>query len=251
MTDTGGNAVWKALYEPFGKATVTLQTITNNVRLAGQYFDQETGLHYNWHRYYDPKVGRYISSDPIGLRGGLNTYVYVRNNPLRYTDPLGLWSTEAHNKILRSYFPNLSPELLQYIKDGSQKVDRYYQTPEYAYMHSMRAPGQSREDAARKACDFIRQNLQIYQSLKDSGIAMNKRIAYKALGEALHTVMDSTSPSHRGFQIWDPAGDPQGSFKRHGNNSPEDEDHLTDALLRETLNAIDNTLRNNECGCAR
>jgi RHS repeat-associated protein len=58
--------------------------------LAGQSFDAETGLHYNWHRYYDPKVGRYISSDPIGLEGGLNTYTYALNNPLRYFDPDGL-----------------------------------------------------------------------------------------------------------------------------------------------------------------
>lgn len=58
-----------------------------------QYFDSETGLHYNGARYYEPKTGRYLSSDPIGLRGGLNTYVYAGNNPLRYIDPSGLATT--------------------------------------------------------------------------------------------------------------------------------------------------------------
>lgn len=61
-----------------------------NLRYAGQYRDAETGLHQNWHRYYDPKVGRYISSDPIGLAGGLNTYLYASGNPVRYVDPFGL-----------------------------------------------------------------------------------------------------------------------------------------------------------------
>jgi RHS repeat-associated protein len=50
---------------------------------------QETGLHYNWHRYYDPKTGRYLTNDPIGLVAGLNTYAYVDNNPLRWIDPSG------------------------------------------------------------------------------------------------------------------------------------------------------------------
>lgn|GEM_PF-3355954 len=61
-----------------------------NPRLPGQYYDKETGLHYNHHRYYDPQTGRYITPDPIGLAGGLNPYVYVGGNPVNAVDPFGL-----------------------------------------------------------------------------------------------------------------------------------------------------------------
>jgi RHS repeat-associated protein len=91
MTDENGGVAWRAMYDPFGDASVDVaSTAALNVRFPGQYFDQETGLHYNYFRYYDPDTGRYITSDPIGLDGGLNTYIYVNANPLRFTDPRGL-----------------------------------------------------------------------------------------------------------------------------------------------------------------
>ena len=81
--------------EPFGvnvpdENPSGLGTFDLPLRLPGQYFDKETGIAYNMARDYDSAIGRYIESDPIGLRGGLNTYAYVRDSPLRFVDPRGL-----------------------------------------------------------------------------------------------------------------------------------------------------------------
>lgn len=62
-----------------------------NLRYPGQYFDSATGWHYNYFRDYESGTGRYVQSDPIGLLGGLGTYVYVSSSPLRWTDRLGLY----------------------------------------------------------------------------------------------------------------------------------------------------------------
>ena len=67
------------------------QSVTVNLRFPGQYYDAETGLYYNWHRYYEPSTGRYVTSDPIGLVAGLNIYSYAAQNPLYWVDPLGLF----------------------------------------------------------------------------------------------------------------------------------------------------------------
>ena len=84
--------VWKADYRPFGEASVNPNSeVVNNIRLPGQYHDEETGLHYNWHRYYDSMTGRYITPDPIGLLGGINIYLYALNDPVNYLDSLGLF----------------------------------------------------------------------------------------------------------------------------------------------------------------
>ena len=85
-----GAVVWSARYDGFGGAVVGVETVVNHLRFPGQYHDSETGLHYNWHRYYDPATGRYISADPIGLDGGINLYAYVGGNSINAVDPWGL-----------------------------------------------------------------------------------------------------------------------------------------------------------------
>ena len=84
-------------YDEFGAAqiastggTSSTSSTVCNLRFPGQYFDAETGLHYDFHRYYDPALGRYITEDPI--RDGLNWYAYVSNNPINWVDPLGLFN---------------------------------------------------------------------------------------------------------------------------------------------------------------
>jgi len=91
MTDSVGTVVWSADYTAFGEAAIDpASTITSNLRFPGQYYDAETGLHYNYHRYYDPRTGRYLTPDPIGLWGGINQFNYVSGNPLNWIDPWGL-----------------------------------------------------------------------------------------------------------------------------------------------------------------
>jgi RHS repeat-associated protein len=96
VTDKNKRVVWRASYDPFGAATVSDDPdadglrVALNLRFAGQYFDSESGLHYNYFRDYDSNTGRYIESDPIGLDGGLNSFSYSIANPVNLIDPTGL-----------------------------------------------------------------------------------------------------------------------------------------------------------------
>jgi len=97
VTTQSNRVLWSWVSDPFGNgAPLTSNDDTGkpyqyNLRFPGQYYDAETGLHYNMARYYNPVIGRYTQSDPIGLGGGINTYVYVKNSPLSMIDLKGFY----------------------------------------------------------------------------------------------------------------------------------------------------------------
>lgn len=109
ITNDAKEIIWTWTPDSFGKGEPN-GSLVFNLRFPGQYYDIETGLHHNYFRYYDPESGRYLESDPVGLRGGFNTYAYVNGNPLKYVDPLGLesvfeWSSNAEKIAEKSGLP--------------------------------------------------------------------------------------------------------------------------------------------------
>ncbi|ULJ62249.1 RHS domain-containing protein [Wielerella bovis] len=102
MTDEEGNIVWRGQYSGWGKL-LHEEKANNHIhqpfRLQNQYADEETGLHYNFFRYYDAHCGRFTQQDPIGLLGGENLYKYT-TQPMRYIDPLGLCNCEALKRFV-------------------------------------------------------------------------------------------------------------------------------------------------------
>lgn len=91
VTNSSETVVWSTTYQPYGTTSVPVGSVTQNVRLPGQYQDTETGFYYNGFRDYMPNLGRYLEDDPIGLAGGMNPYLYADANPERFVDRSGLF----------------------------------------------------------------------------------------------------------------------------------------------------------------
>ncbi|KDD69681.1 type IV secretion protein Rhs [Pseudomonas mandelii PD30] len=143
LTDYSGDIIWAARYTAYGRLTRlnrdTHQVLDQPLRFQGQYFDAETGLHYNRHRYYNPDVGRYLTPDPSKLAGGLNGYQYTRN-PTGWVDPLGLSECPGGNGCKKPAFGDEDPAGKVGVNEGEPGAPSTKPNNRYLYR------GDSRED---------------------------------------------------------------------------------------------------------
>ena len=117
-TSDTNQIVWKWDSKPFGEDKPT-GTFTLNLRFPGQYFDKESGFSYNINRYYNPSLGRYMQSDPIGLDGGENSFVYVGDNPVVKYDLYGQNIITFGFKIIKSITKSI-------FSNGAKKAASYF-----------------------------------------------------------------------------------------------------------------------------
>jgi RHS repeat-associated protein len=161
-----------------------------NQRLPGQVFDAESGLFQNWNREYSPRIGRYMQSDPVGLKGGINTFAYVTGDPLRLSDPLGLFGFAEHVWITNEAVGGDS-NLVELAK-ATAMADFLpgSQDPENSYWHAMRdGTGTQTAEQAKVLFDqYIERQMS--------------NCTIQGLARATHALQDSFAAGHKNFQPW-------------------------------------------------
>ncbi|MGF6221015.1 RHS repeat-associated core domain-containing protein [Pseudomonas frederiksbergensis] len=143
LTDYSGDIIWAARYTAYGRLTRlnrdTHQVLDQPLRFQGQYFDAETGLHYNRHRYYNPDIGRYLTPDPSKLAGGLNGYQYTRN-PTGWVDPLGLSDCPGGDGCKKPSFGDEDPAGKVGVDEGEPTTPSPKKEEDYLYRGDEREP---------------------------------------------------------------------------------------------------------------
>jgi RHS repeat-associated protein len=190
-------------YSAFGetlRVTGPLAKI-NPFRFSTKFADGESGLVYFGYRHYAPSLGIWINRDPDEEAHGNNLYCLNKNDSVGLYDPLGLFWTMGHNRIIDTVFDFLSKSDRIMLKAGSRVVDKVYSEVEYSYRHAMTPglPGWTKERAIHEASDFVWD--QLYAAI-DAAQGGNRWRGLFELGMGMHTMMDSMCPEHEDFQVW-------------------------------------------------
>jgi len=208
-TNQAGAIVSTRRYDAWGN--LELGATVPGYAFTGREWDPETGLYYYRARYYDPKVGRFVSEDPTGFAGGGNFYAYVGNSPVTHDDASGLWSPQAHDRILQNAFQGrLYQTDIDIMKYASREFDKATQGSGLAHMHSMAEPGEAPGVAKWKRDKWVQRMIQMARSAAMRG---DRCTALSTFGQAMHAMMDSSSRMHRNangdpaeWNPWNPVG---------------------------------------------
>jgi RHS repeat-associated protein len=236
LTNSSGALAQSYTFDSFGNLTNSSGSVTNPFQYTGREFDSETGLYYYRARYYDPTTGRLTQEDPIGLLGGINSYAYVKGNPINFVDPSGESECPVHwaetlNAAHNAGMGLISSEwlamrvCLQDFKWGTQGTN-----PNQTMKHSMAGDGEDCQTAYSRAVNFV--------NTTDNDAA------------ALHALQDSYPSGHQ-YKQWVPGrfGLPSWEhFKGDWKWEPGAVAGTEDYLLRGPGNAA-NEMFGNPCAC--
>jgi RHS repeat-associated protein len=200
----GGQVYESYRYDAFGRTTIfnaydqpisySTYMGTRIYGFTGREYDCETGLYYYRARYYNPAIGRFLQTDPIGYADSLNLYQYCGNNPVNFIDSLGLWKGPVHERLTRIAMQQagFSKEDIDAAIKANLDVDRASNQLNDA-AHSMQGNGTA-------SGDLIRELMERARSAKTTG---DKAAALDALGRALHTIQDRYAHKNtRGLGGW-------------------------------------------------
>jgi len=204
VADDTQKTVWKwEQQEPFGAGACNPDPDGDNVafefnlRFPGQYFDRETNLHYNYFRDYDPSSGRYAQSDPIGLNGGIHTYLYAEASSILHTDRLGLFSRAMHRGI------SIQALTMEGVADVAAKViAEMVVNVDGRNLPDAIASQMAGSSHRHAMCSVLSSKFDCIQRYNEYIVASMKRCTPEGLADALHAVQDSAASGHQGFQRW-------------------------------------------------
>ena len=240
LTAVNGAVGWSAKYSSFGAAQVDPSSIiTNNLRFAGQYFDQETYLQYNWHRYYSPATGRYLRIDPVGLDGGdENFYSYVWNNPNYFIDFNGLAPIGVSEEEIRESFglpPSYKPDMMDAVLMGLAAACPQAFLPLYVSNTASKFSKGIRPLEGRRITQSIRNSLKVRgRNVAIAEVVINgKRKLYAAVSGKASPAGTVNKPTKRIFKTR-----PSGAMPRKNDTEVKILEEIAEGLSKKSKGKI-------------
>ncbi len=199
MTDSGGSVVKSYTYKSFGEIYSETGSLVQPFTFTGREYDPESGLYYYRARYYDPRAGRFLTKDPIGLAGGdVNLYRMAQNNPIKWVDPLGL---DQHHPIPRTIWQdlNLSKDVRSLFEKTVVEAGNHgFSETHYRYNQLLRSlwndffkgvkPEEITTDMAEKFIEKVKVNQEVNRltraMLKKGGVTASRWIKFCKVGKA-------------------------------------------------------------------